>query len=233
MKVIKLFSTIILLTTGIATHAIRSVGNGGGEAELIALQRFEALPVWAKFCQENPGICFLDLNAGYSLIRNLSRAISEINNIRFVNQSEFKTPIENKTLILTHESLFQDEQHPKPRLEIFKILIGQVLKSQNLQGQVSVQAVLDAEIQLHSDGLSAVIHGDSQDHLVSLQKNAQNLNQEVLQLLQTQKFQISGLLDDGYLAATTQGTFEIHIHLSPTGRLQLNKNLHFGSDSIF
>jgi hypothetical protein len=56
MKSIILF--LVAMSLGVPSWAIRHVGNGGGEAELMLQQMNSVVAVWAQACEQNQNLCW-------------------------------------------------------------------------------------------------------------------------------------------------------------------------------
>ncbi|MEZ0390657.1 MAG: hypothetical protein ACAH59_00475 [Pseudobdellovibrionaceae bacterium] len=177
---------------------IRVVGNGGGEAELKVLQQFEALSLWLKFCSENSGECFLDPSTGKEEISKLKKNFSNLESIEFVNRSTFPQFGPQRSLMISHESLYVDDKTPKEDMEVFQVLLWtlrEAPKTNSNSQKVNVRLLSNGI--LHSQLDVAYLRSEEGDFLVARSAN-QNLHRELSRELNS-PYRILSTTAKGYL----------------------------------
>lgn len=149
------------------SSAIRHVGNGGGDAEMLLLKQYSALPLWLKSCRENNLVCpdFATLDR-FELIA-------------FVATEDLTQDCNQDTLIISNDSLYLDQSKAKTAAGVFNELLDVLNRcffKQSLSSPISVDIQPQMLLQ-PVDGV-AVLKGSSRDYFVS-SLPSENLNQMV------------------------------------------------------
>lgn len=197
IKFILLFSLLLITQVSLG---IRSVGNGGGEAEMKALSQFETLPLWLKFCKENIQLCFKNHRDSNSKLNAIDSILNkqQITFLKFVNKADYSSPIiqnelNSYTLILTHESLYIDNRFSKSENEIFLVLVNQILNIENVRIQINEDDILlTPKGFFQSEQLVGVLQSTKSDYLISLQDSI-NLHKELSQKFNIHRYKILSL----------------------------------------
>lgn len=191
-----LFIALISVLTVSQAHAIRHVGSGGGEAELLLWDYVQFLPYWAQGCNTNPELCW---NGGVvshdfqQQIRNLK--------LEFVNQSDLGERCGQDRLILTHEELYIAPEYTtsKSKNELATILLGNILLCQGASTSVVQNlkiTTLPEGRQLHSLGIASLV-GPETD-VVFLINSDRNLHTEILQKTKCAQYRATPIDKDSF-----------------------------------
>ena len=174
-----LFIALISMLTISQAHAIRHVGSGGGEAELLLWNYVHFFPYWAQGCNTNPELCW---NGGV-VSTKVQQKIKNLK-LEFVNQSDLIERCEQDRLILTHEELYVAPAYTtsKSKNDLATILLKNILLCQGVNiAQVETLKIttLPEGRQLHSVGIASLT-GPETD-IVFLINSDRNIHAEVVQ----------------------------------------------------
>lgn len=159
-----LVAIVSLILFCLNSLAIRHVGNGGGDAEMLLLKQYPTVPFWLKVCQENQMVC----PAFFSLDR--------FELISFVASEDKVQDCNQNTLFISNESLYLNQSTAKSELGVFNELLGvlnKCLYNQTLAATINVD-VRPQFLMQPSNGV-AVLKGLSRDYFVST-LSEENLN---------------------------------------------------------
>ncbi len=152
---------------GLNSSAIRHVGNGGGDAEMLLLKQYSAVPLWLKACQENKFDC-----------PNFP-SLKRFDLIAFVAAEDKVQDCTADTLFVANDSLYLNQSTAKSESDVFNQLLD-VLNScffnQHLATVIKTDVLPQVLMQSVND--VAILKGISKDYFVSTIPE-ENLNQLV------------------------------------------------------
>jgi hypothetical protein len=207
-------SLILILTLMISSSsfAIRHVGSGGGESELLLWQYSEFLSQWAQGCNTNPDLCW---NGGV-LSADFQKSISNLK-LNFVNADESAAMCGAGQLTLTHEELYRDHDRNSATPEVSKsetdlalILIKSLLVCQGSNAndlQNLTMTMLPKGRLLSNQGI-LVLEGTATD-MIFLQGSSRNLHAELTAKMQCDQYKVASADSNGFLVQckTKQETY--------------------------
>lgn len=226
---------VSILVTSLPTLAIRHVGSGGGEAELLLWQQVQFLPHWAQGCNTNPDLCW---NGGALSAEFLNGA----NNLKlnFVNKSENVPMCGAGQLTLTHEELYVDSDHNAATPEISKtdselaliliksLLICQGMVATDLQN-LSVWMTPQGRV-LSNLGV-LVLNGPATD-MIFQQGSDRNLHAELVEKMQCPQYKVTGTELSGFLVQCKNKP-ESYLVIPVMQNDQLVLNVRYNADLDF
>ena len=117
----KFVLTIVLFLFSIVSTAIVHVGNGGGEAEMLTLQFASGLVKWAEVCNQNAGLCGIDIHFTERDKQFLARRVA------FVEAGQSAPACLADQINVVRESLYIKNDQPRSRAELSAVLVKTIL----------------------------------------------------------------------------------------------------------
>lgn len=193
---------VLLFIFGVQISQAITIGrNGGGSAEMKALDQYEALPLWSRFCDQNLHLCLnSESQQDYLTIRNWTVDIQGTQ-LAFLDNAAESSKLSKNLIGILRSDLYSSPTEAKSALQIFEILLTSIAKTKNPQANLkALFAPLSSHI--HPNSLIAVLQVTSfEDYLVD-PSGQFNLHSYLVQKLGS-KYKVVGSMADGYLVRST------------------------------
>lgn len=198
LKTIILIISVSLFSS--FSHAIRSVGNGGGEAELVALTQMASINIYLKFCKENNNDCFgQTLNSDQTnQFNNVIVSAAQIQEIVFVEIEEEIQTLKKNQLIVQRNNLYVNEFIRRSNLYITQVLINSIIEKNN--SSLKLKLNLPADI-IEINNELAYIQSELYDFLF-FKKNQINLHKAVSKSLDDKNYKILSISKNTFILRT-------------------------------